>query len=629
MNNLKRTHRLILTLDTASLLLDQNREADAFERLEGLEDDVQALIRTAQQMRDTYKQAQQTNRVLSDELIVVLAQFVEEEKKRHRQMADATVCLTTDRKAIDCDHRSEAESTKAINALHSQILDICGKMYDASHISGKDFIPIYGPGRRIAVSVEALGAVLNVRPGDLYHLQDRLNACQRRRNTAAADDAAMESELAALMATLDVMKVEVGTLDWLQPKITEARMAFAHQVADAADINVHYRQIATALQSVEEGFDSFRTVSRKLKRARKIHRADGKLVDGTLQDAMLALAVEADQCHADVPGALLSIEGLYPTGAGDDRKVAQCGTRDKHYQILESKGRQVDGDPDVTRTFRLTFHVDVIPDSCMILGGWAVGNAGVDILINGQGTGQTIAAGCPPFQSLTPFSINHGVKRGCNTLDFVVKDQGCNAGLQVANIMGVVEGHTPSLLVFKTTSDFTKVWRDQGSGALSDGAFYRTNPPAGFFSIGDYGQSNYQAPDGRVIVVQAGNEDVAEPLLVAPIGYRQISNNRGSSAEEEGSFWLPLAPQGYVSIGCVVQRGYDEPDIANYRCIRADQVEPGTLGGLIYKDLGSGAAQDMANYWLTDTNVLSSKRGYSPPSDREWKPREMYLRANR
>ena len=108
------------------------------------------------------------------------------------------------------------------------------------------------------------------------------------------------------------------------------------------------------------------------------------------------------------------------------------------------------------------------------------------------------------------------------------------------------------------------------------------------------------------------------------------SNNRGSSAEEEeGSFWLPLAPQGYVSIGCVVQRGYDEPDIANYRCIRADQVEPGTLGGLIYKDLGSGAAQDMANYWLTDTNVLSSKRGYSPPSDREWKPREMYLRANR
>ena len=653
MNNTKRTHRLIHILEAASVLLDQNKEDDALKCLEGLEDDVEGLVKTAEQMRDTYKQAEQTNELLSHELIVVLGQFVAKEKKLHKQMADATARMAGDKTAIEQDHLIEVQSTKAISSLNSQISDIRSKIYDASHISGKDFIPIYGPGRRIAVSVEALGAVLDGKLGDLDHMKDRLKAYQGNLTTATADEKTASGELANLTTALNAMKAEADTLDWVQPKIETAKKEFANQYADAAAIALYYAQMATALQTVEDSLDSIRMISRQLKEARKIHRADGTTVDGSLQDAMLALAVEADQYHAGVPGALLAIEGLYPTGAGDDRKVLQGGAQDGHYQILEANGQQAvvlndvtpyvpndaasawvwqqaDGKPEnVTRTFRLSFDVDVVPATCMILGSWAVDNVGVDILINGQPTGHSIAFGYPAFQSMTPFSINQGVKKGCNTLDFVVRDEGAIAGLRVANIMGVVEVHTPSRLAFKTTSDFTEMWRDEGSGALSDGAFYRTNPPPGFFSIGDYGQNNYDTPSGPVIVVQAGEDDVDAPLLVAPTGYRQISNDKGSGADQDGSFWLPLAPEGYVSIGCVVQSGYDEPDLDNYRCIRADQVEQGTLGGLIYKDLASGATQDMANYWLNDTNVLSAKRSYSPPSELEWKPREMPIRANR
>ena len=77
-----------------------------------------------------------------------------------------------------------------------------------------------------------------------------------------------------------------------------------------------------------------------------------------------------------------------------------------------------------------------------------------------------------------------------------------------------------------------------------------------------------------------------------------------------------------------MQNGYSQPNVPHYRCIRADQVEAGTIGGLVYNDRLSGANEDMSNYWLKDTNVISAKRSYSTPTDPEWKPRSMTVRAN-
>lgn len=61
---------------------------------------------------------------------------------------------------------------------------------------------------------------------------------------------------------------------------------------------------------------------------------------------------------------------------------------------------------------------------------WASDNTGVNILINGVGTGNSIpfGSGTPtdPFswQVLSPFSVSSGFEAGLNTLDFEIEQDG-------------------------------------------------------------------------------------------------------------------------------------------------------------------------------------------------------------
>lgn len=175
--------------------------------------------------------------------------------------------------------------------------------------------------------------------------------------------------------------------------------------------------------------------------------------------------------------------------------------------------------------------------------------------------------------------------------------------------------------ILDTTSHFTQVWTDSGSGADKDGAFYKPRVPEGFFSIGDYGQSNYSTPRRAVVVVKAVNEDPNDPLLKAPIDYALIWKDTGSGASKDGSFWQPVPPDGYVCIGSVVQHGYSKPQRPDYRCLRYDQVERGSTAGLIWNDRGSGADNDVEVYALRGTNVIYAQDNYNAPSQTLWQPK--------
>jgi len=84
---------------------------------------------------------------------------------------------------------------------------------------------------------------------------------------------------------------------------------------------------------------------------------------------------------------------------------------------------------NTTRTFRTTFNIPVAFDltSAVIVGRWSVDNYGLDILFNGNSTGQTAAG----FGSWTSFNFNNLFVYGQNTVDFVVQDVGFISGLRV------------------------------------------------------------------------------------------------------------------------------------------------------------------------------------------------------
>jgi hypothetical protein len=68
-------------------------------------------------------------------------------------------------------------------------------------------------------------------------------------------------------------------------------------------------------------------------------------------------------------------------------------------------------------------------------------------------------------------------------------------------------------LEIRYVHEFELVWSDRGSGARQDGSFYRPVVPAGYFAVGYYGQGDYSAPAGFVAVVkELVPEALAQPV---------------------------------------------------------------------------------------------------------------------
>lgn len=173
----------------------------------------------------------------------------------------------------------------------------------------------------------------------------------------------------------------------------------------------------------------------------------------------------------------------------------------------------------------------------------------------------------------------------------------------------------PTLLV-STTSNYSWIYSDKGSGASMDVTIWRPSPSTiGYFVVGDYAQGNYNDPTGSSLIVTAVNDDPNNPLLKAPVGYSQIWNDHGSGGTYDGSIWRPVAPDGYLALGDVASSGYNSPNIPNYMCIRKDLVEDGTVGPLIWNDQSSGASMDVSLYQLIGVGGAFVAQGnYNPYS---------------
>ncbi|HEX7316671.1 MAG TPA: Vps62-related protein [Pyrinomonadaceae bacterium] len=178
----------------------------------------------------------------------------------------------------------------------------------------------------------------------------------------------------------------------------------------------------------------------------------------------------------------------------------------------------------------------------------------------------------------------------------------------------------PTLLV-SLTSNYNWLYNDHGTGSSMDVSVYRPAPSdSTFFIVGDYAQGNYNNPYGPSLIVKALNDNPSNPLLKAPTGYSQVWNDHGSGGTYDGSFWYPVAPDGYVSIGCVCNGGYNPPVIPQYMCVRKDLTTSAQGGPLIWNDRGSGANMDVSLYQIVDVpGTFVAQGNYNPLNTPVWK----------
>ncbi|MBM7774742.1 hypothetical protein JOD54_004946 [Actinokineospora baliensis] len=170
-------------------------------------------------------------------------------------------------------------------------------------------------------------------------------------------------------------------------------------------------------------------------------------------------------------------------------------------------------------------------------------------------------------------------------------------------------------LVVSTTSKFNWRWSDAGSGAHRSVTIWRPRPPEGFYYLGDYAQGNHNgSPDTTAVIVKPVNDDLSNPLVKNPIGYRKVWSDSDSGGDHDGAIWYSVPPDGYVSIGCVVNRGYKKPErLYHLACIRVDWVEETSVGKSIWSDSGSDADDSVTLYPVNGVAAVFAAQGNFEP----------------
>ncbi|TYI15495.1 hypothetical protein ES332_A08G190100v1 [Gossypium tomentosum] len=122
---------------------------------------------------------------------------------------------------------------------------------------------------------------------------------------------------------------------------------------------------------------------------------------------------------------------------------------------------------------------------------------------------------------------------------------------------------------FEAVASFRLVWWNRGSSSRKQISIWRPEIPLGMVYFGDIAVQGYEPPNTCIVLHDAEDEE----LFKAPSGFQPVGQIKKQRGMENISFWLPQAPPGYVSLGCIACKGPPkQQDICTLRCIRSDMV---------------------------------------------------------
>ncbi|PON47152.1 Vacuolar protein sorting-associated protein [Parasponia andersonii] len=122
---------------------------------------------------------------------------------------------------------------------------------------------------------------------------------------------------------------------------------------------------------------------------------------------------------------------------------------------------------------------------------------------------------------------------------------------------------------FEAVASFQLIWWNQGSNSRKKLSIWRPVVPQGMVYFGDIAVSGYEPPNSCIVLRDI--ED--EKLVKAPLGFQIVGQIKKQRGMESISFWLPQAPPGFVSLGCIACKGTPKQnEFSTLRCMRSDMV---------------------------------------------------------
>jgi hypothetical protein len=160
----------------------------------------------------------------------------------------------------------------------------------------------------------------------------------------------------------------------------------------------------------------------------------------------------------------------------------------------------------------------------------------------------------------------------------------------------IVTRRSTETILTRTTTSYSLVWKDSGSGARVDFATFRPSVFDGYYPVGDvaitapWQRGRYAPPVTPSLLVKDGAIKLARPS-----GYIKTWDSRRSRSDIDFSTWEPVPQPGYTCLGEVgIASLNDMPSIDAIRCVPQTCAMEVPLGNQIWKDSGSGAKLDFS-----------------------------------
>ncbi len=148
---------------------------------------------------------------------------------------------------------------------------------------------------------------------------------------------------------------------------------------------------------------------------------------------------------------------------------------------------------------------------------------------------------------------------------------------------------------FRLVRDFDLEWNDRGSGAKLSAAFYRPRVPAGYLPLGDYAQVEYKAPKGAVLALRA-NGPIPWKYPVDYERVWKDSGS-GASKDGAFWRAVPPEGYVAVGMLCREGHSR-RPSRYDMACVHRDFATPTTPRYLVWHDKSSGADRSVGIYYV-------------------------------
>ncbi|XP_059076567.1 uncharacterized protein LOC131042467 isoform X2 [Cryptomeria japonica] len=121
-----------------------------------------------------------------------------------------------------------------------------------------------------------------------------------------------------------------------------------------------------------------------------------------------------------------------------------------------------------------------------------------------------------------------------------------------------------------STPKFELIWWDKGSETRRAVSIWRPIPPPGYAFVGDSIVEGLDPPGLGVVL-----RDDDSRRLGKPTGFKKLQMS-GKNVDDL-FIWIPIAPPGYVSLGCIASRLGTSAPADSFRCVRMDLVNQANM----------------------------------------------------